>query len=74
MTNPRDEKDDLRRQVEEQAKEAARKHVVKAGDSLSKIAKELLGDAERWPEILEANKDKIDSPDRISPGLELDIP
>lgn len=49
-------------------------YVVKAGDSLSKIAKALLGDANRWPEILAANKDKIKDADQISPGLELVIP
>jgi len=48
--------------------------VVKAGDSLSKIAKELLGDADRWPEIVAANKDRIDDPNAIEPGLKLKIP
>jgi len=48
--------------------------VVQSGDSLSKIAKEVLGDAKRWPEIFEANKDKIKDPNLIYPGQELDIP
>ncbi|MGC9349508.1 MAG: LysM peptidoglycan-binding domain-containing protein [Anaerolineae bacterium] len=39
-------------------------YVVKSGDNLSKIAKEQLGDASRWPEIFEMNK--IRSPTRIS--------
>ena len=52
----------------------ARDYVVKAGDSLSKIAKELLGDADRWPEIVAANKDRIDDPNAIEPGLKLKIP
>jgi nucleoid-associated protein YgaU len=47
---------------------------VKSGDTLSKIAKEMLGDADRWPEILEANKDKIKNPNVIQAGLELEIP
>lgn len=51
-----------------------RTYVVKAGDSLSKIAKEVYGDAARWPEIFEANKDKIKDPDAIRPGQELRIP
>lgn len=49
-------------------------YVVKAGDSLSKIAKEFYGDAKRWKEIYEANKDKIKNPDVIHPGQELRIP
>jgi nucleoid-associated protein YgaU len=50
-------------------------YVVKSGDSLSKIAKELLGDASRWPEIYELNKDVIgDNPNLIKPGQELKIP
>jgi nucleoid-associated protein YgaU len=56
-------------------KEAKKRiYVVKPGDSLSKIAKELLGDASRWPEIHEANKGKIENPDLIYPGQEFVIP
>ena len=51
-----------------------RTYMVKSGDSLSKIAKELLGDASRWPEIYEANKDKIKDPNLIRVGQELTIP
>jgi len=61
----------LRRQAEERK---PRVYVVKAGDSLSKIAKEVLGDASRWPEIFEANKDKIKDPNLIHPGQELKMP
>jgi nucleoid-associated protein YgaU len=63
---------DLKRQG--RAKAEVRTYVVKSGDTLSKIAKELLGDANRWPEILAANKDKITDPNAIKPGQELKIP
>ena len=49
-------------------------YVVQAGDSLSKIAKQVYGDANRWPEIFEANKEQIKDPNLIHPGQELDIP
>jgi nucleoid-associated protein YgaU len=53
----------------------ARTYVVKSGDSLSKIAKELYGDAKRWPEIYEANKALVgDNPNLIHPGQKLVIP
>ena len=52
----------------------ARTVTVKAGDSLSKIAKRELGDANKWKAIYEANKDKIKNPDLIHPGQELTIP
>jgi nucleoid-associated protein YgaU len=65
----------LRRQTEERAARAKpRVYVVKEGDSLSKIAKEILGDASRWKEILEANKDQIKDPNLIRVGQELRIP
>ena len=47
---------------------------VKAGDSLSKIAKRELGDANKWHAIYEANRDKIKNPDLIYPGEVLTIP
>ena len=52
----------------------AKVYVVKSGDSLSKIAKEQYGDASRWSEIFEANKDEIKDPNLIRPGQELRIP
>ena len=66
-----------RKEMEKRAEEErarARTYVVKPGDNLSKIAKELLGDAKRWPEIFEANKDQIKDPNLIYPGQELRIP
>jgi nucleoid-associated protein YgaU len=50
------------------------KYVVKSGDTLSKIAKKLYGDANRWREIFEANKEQIENPNLIRPGWELVIP
>ena len=47
---------------------------VKAGDSLSKIAKRELGDANKWHAIYEANRDKIKNPDLIHPGQVLTLP
>jgi nucleoid-associated protein YgaU len=74
MDEAREMKRRLREEAQEEAEAEARTYVVKSGDSLSKIAKELLGDAGRWPEIFEANKDKIKDPNLIYPGQELDIP
>jgi nucleoid-associated protein YgaU len=50
------------------------KYVVKSGDTLSKIAQEFYGDANRWREIVEANKDQIENPSLIRAGWELEIP
>ena len=49
-------------------------YTVKAGDSLSKIAKQFYGDANKWKKIHAANADKIPNPDLIHPGLQLTIP
>ncbi len=51
-----------------------RTYTVVSGDSLSKIAKKILGNAGRWKEIWEANKDQIKNPDLIHPGQVLKIP
>lgn len=53
---------------------AERLYTVKAGDSLSKIAKREYGDAQLWTRIFEANKDTIKNPDLIFPGQVLKLP
>jgi len=47
---------------------------VKSGDSLSKIAKNKLGDASAWKKIFEANSDILKDPNKIFPGQKLKIP
>ncbi|MBK5097235.1 MAG: peptidoglycan-binding protein LysM [Gemmatimonadetes bacterium] len=49
-------------------------HTVQPGDSLSKIAKELYGDAMKYPVIFEANQPMLSDPDKIYPGQVLRIP
>ena len=49
-------------------------YTVKSGDTLSKIAKEQYGDANDYNKIFEANRDKLDNPDKIQVGQELVIP
>jgi nucleoid-associated protein YgaU len=53
---------------------AAQTYTVVSGDSLSKIAKKYYGNANRWREIFEANRDQLDNPDLIKPGQVLKIP
>lgn len=48
--------------------------VVEKGQYLSKIAKELYGDAMRWPEIFAMNRDKLWDANRIYPGMSLRVP
>ncbi|MBP6618638.1 MAG: peptidoglycan-binding protein LysM [Leadbetterella sp.] len=52
----------------------ARYHTVEKGDSLSKIAKVMYGDAMKYPAIFEANKPMLKDPDLIYPGQVLRIP
>ena len=49
-------------------------HEVKSGDSLSKIAKEVYGDAMKYNIIFEANQPMLSHPDKIYPGQILRIP
>lgn len=56
------------------AQAGAQTYTVKAGDTLSKIAKELLGSANAYPKIFEANRDQLSDPDKIQPGQVLKIP
>jgi len=52
----------------------AQTYTVQAGDTLSKIAQHLLGDANAYPKIFEANRDQLSDPDKIKPGQVLKIP
>jgi len=49
-------------------------HVVKSGDTLSKIAKQYYDDASRYMDIFNANTDKLSDPNKIQAGQELVIP
>lgn len=49
-------------------------YTVKSGDTLSKIAKESLGDGNAYMDIFNANKDQLSDPDKIKPGQVLKIP
>lgn len=49
-------------------------YTVKKGDYLSKIAKEVYGDAKKYNVIFEANKPMLKDPDLIYPGQVLVIP
>lgn len=56
------------------ASQAAKTYTVKSGDTLSKIAKEHLGDANAYMKIFEANRDQLSNPDQIKPGQVLKLP
>ena len=53
---------------------SGRNYTVVKGDSLSKIAKHLYGDAQKWRKIYDANRDQIKNPDLIYPGQTFTIP
>ena len=53
---------------------AAKTYTVKSGDTLGKIAKDQLGNANAYMKIFEANKDQLSDPDKIKPGQVLRIP
>ena len=51
-----------------------RTHKVQPGDTLSKIAKQFYGDANKYTKIFEANKDHLTDPNMIKVGQVLRIP
>lgn len=51
-----------------------RRHTVQPGETLRILAARFLGDARRWREIFAANREIIDEPDIIRPGMVLTIP
>ena len=53
---------------------AAKTYTVKAGDTLSAIAKQHLGSAGAYMKIFDLNKDQLTDPDKIKPGQVLRLP
>ena len=49
-------------------------YTVQPGDTLSAIAKKLLGNANEYTAIFNANRDQLTDPDKIKPGQVLKIP
>ena len=56
------------------ATSSGKTYTVKAGDTLSKIAKDHLGNANAYMKIYEANRDQLSNPDLIKPGQVLKLP
>lgn len=56
------------------AQQGGQTYTVQSGDTLSKIAKEHLGDANAYMQIFNANTDQLTDPDMIKPGQVLKIP
>ena len=56
------------------AQAPAKTYTVKAGDTLSQIAKEHLGSAASYMKIFDLNKDQLTDPDKIKPGQVLRLP
>ena len=49
-------------------------YTVRPGDTLSKIAKEKLGDPSAYTQIFNLNRDQLSDPNKIKPGQVLKIP
>jgi len=58
----------------EQSGPQSKFYTVKSGDTLSKISKEMYGDANQYNKIFEANRPMLSNPDKIYPGQSLRIP
>ncbi|MDO5535121.1 MAG: LysM peptidoglycan-binding domain-containing protein [Propionibacteriaceae bacterium] len=54
--------------------EPAESVTVTEGDTLSGLARDHLGEADRWPELHDLNRDTIADPDLIHPGWVLALP
>lgn len=52
----------------------AHAYIVKPGDSLNGLALKLYGKASLWSTIFEANRDILDTPNQMRPGMVLKIP
>lgn len=49
-------------------------YTIQKGDTLSAIAKSHYGDANKWHDLFEANREVIKDPDKIYPGQKIRVP
>ena len=56
------------------ASPSSKTYTVKSGDTLSRIAKDHLGDSGDYMKIFDLNKDQLSNPDLIKPGQVLRLP
>ena len=61
-------------QPSQQPQSGIRTYTVRPGDTLSKIAGELLGSPNEYMKIFNANRDQLSDPNKIRPGQTLKIP
>jgi nucleoid-associated protein YgaU len=57
-----------------QEQEQVEYYVIEKGDTLSKIARQFYGDANKYPRIFEANREVIKDANLIFPGQKIRIP
>lgn len=67
------ESDQTRYEPEEKIA-TTRFHIVRPRETLSAIAMQYYGSPNRWPKILEANRETLKDPNKITPGTKLTIP
>ncbi len=66
--------DEIVADIQAERKDVHGVHTVASGDTLSKLAKTYLGDANAYMKIFEANRDVLKDPNMIKVGQELKIP
>jgi 5'-nucleotidase / UDP-sugar diphosphatase len=49
-------------------------HIVQKGDTLSSISVKYYGSAKQWRKIVNANRNNLPDPNRLTPGIKLIIP
>ncbi len=49
-------------------------HIVRSGETLSAISYKYYGSANKWKKIFNANRETINNPNIIKPGMRLNIP
>ncbi|WP_035791074.1 tyrosine-protein phosphatase [Butyrivibrio sp. FC2001] len=72
-TDETEAKEEATEETEKADESPAATYIVQPGDYLIKIAKEQLGDANKWTEIYKLNKDIIKDPSLIYVGQELKL-